>query len=80
MVLCVGTAAYDLFFPLEGRLEEDRKYEVPAIQESGGGPAANAAFLLSSWGVPAALACVLGTTSSAAGSSRSSGRRARTCA
>ena len=60
MVLCVGTAAYDLFFPLEGRLEEDRKYEVPAIQESGGGPAANAAFLLSSWGVPAALACVLG--------------------
>ena len=60
MVLCVGTAAYDLFFPLEGRLEENRKYEVPSIHESGGGPAANAAYLLSGWGVPAALACVLG--------------------
>jgi sulfofructose kinase len=60
MVLCVGAAAYDLFLPLEGPLQEDRKYEVPAIQESGGGPAANAAFLLNLWGVPAALACLLG--------------------
>ena len=60
MVLAIGTAAYDLFFPLSGWLEENRKYEIPASQESGGGPAANAAFLLSLWGVPAALACVLG--------------------
>jgi sugar/nucleoside kinase (ribokinase family) len=60
MVLAIGTAAYDLFFPLSGWLEENRKYEIPASQESGGGPAANAAFLLSSWGEPAALACVLG--------------------
>lgn len=60
MILCVGTAAYDLFFPLDGRLEENRRYEVPAIHESGGGPAANAAYLLSGWGVPAALAYVLG--------------------
>ena len=60
MVLAIGTAAYDLFFPLSGWLEENRKYEIPASQESGGGPAANAAYLLSLWGVPAALACVLG--------------------
>ncbi len=60
MVLAIGTAAYDLFFPLSGWLEENRKYEIPASQESGGGPAANAAYQLSLWGVPAALACVLG--------------------
>jgi sugar/nucleoside kinase (ribokinase family) len=60
MVLAIGTAAYDLFFPLAGWLEENRKYEIPASQESGGGPAANAAYLLSLWGVPSALACALG--------------------
>jgi sulfofructose kinase len=60
MVLAIGTAAYDLFFPLAGWLEENRKYEIPVSQESGGGPAANAAYLLSLWGVPSALACVLG--------------------
>jgi len=60
MVLAIGTAAYDLFFPISGWLEENRKYEIPASQESGGGPAANAAYLLSLWGVRAALACVLG--------------------
>jgi sugar/nucleoside kinase (ribokinase family) len=60
MVLAIGTAAYDLYFPLAGWLEENRKYEIPASQESGGGPAANAAFLLSLWGVRAALACALG--------------------
>ncbi len=60
MVLAIGTAAYDLFFPLSGWLEENRKYEISESRESGGGPAANAAYLLSRWGVPAALACVLG--------------------
>jgi sugar/nucleoside kinase (ribokinase family) len=60
MVLCVGAAAYDLFFPLAGWLEENRKYEIASSRESGGGPAANAAYLLSRWGVGAALACVLG--------------------
>ena len=60
MVLAIGTAAYDLFFPLSGWLEENHKYEIAASQESGGGPAANAAYLLSLWGEPAALACVLG--------------------
>jgi sulfofructose kinase len=60
MVLAIGTAAYDLFFPLAGWLEENRKYEIPASRESGGGPAANAAYLLSLWGVPSALACALG--------------------
>ncbi len=60
MVLAIGTAAYDLFFPLSGWLEENHKYEIPASRESGGGPAANAAYLLSLWGEPAALACLLG--------------------
>jgi sugar/nucleoside kinase (ribokinase family) len=60
MVLAIGTAAYDLFFPLSGWLQENRKYQIPSSRESGGGPAANAAYLLSLWAVPAALACVLG--------------------
>ena len=60
MVLAIGTAAYDLFFPLSGWLEENHKYEIAASQESGGGPVANAACLLSLWGAPAALACLLG--------------------
>src|SRR4030042_943758 len=56
MVLAIGTAAYDLFFPLSGWLEENHKYEIAASQESGGGPAGDAAYLLSPWGEPAALA------------------------
>jgi sulfofructose kinase len=60
MVLAIGTASYDLFFPIAGWLEENHKYEIPASRESGGGPAANAACLLSLWGAPSALACTLG--------------------
>lgn len=60
MVLCIGHAAWDLLYPLESFPEEDAKYIVPAIVESPGGPACNAAFLLGQWGVPAALVATLG--------------------
>jgi sugar/nucleoside kinase (ribokinase family) len=74
MVLAIGTAAYDLYFPLAGWLEENRKYEIPASQESGGGPAANAAYLLSLWEVPAAWPARWATTCTAGASWRSSAR------
>ncbi len=59
-VLCIGTAAFDINLPLEDFPEENRKYEIRRSFETGGGPAANAASLLSKWGVSAALACVIG--------------------
>jgi sulfofructose kinase len=49
-VLCIGHAAYDVILPLAHFPVEDRKYALPHKRECGGGPAANAAFLLAKWG------------------------------
>jgi len=59
-VLCIGHACVDMnvlvpFFP-----RENGKQEISHLQESGGGPAANAAYLLSAWGVPTAFAGLVG--------------------
>ena len=59
-VLCIGHACVDMnvlvpFFP-----RENGKQEITRLQESGGGPAANAAYLLSAWGVPTAFAGLVG--------------------
>lgn len=59
-VLCVGHASYDLVVPLPHFPRENAKYVVESVAESGGGPAANAAWLLSSWGANCAFAGVLG--------------------
>jgi sulfofructose kinase len=59
-VLCIGLAGYDLVFPLPEFPREDTKYQTDAMQASGGGPAGNAACLLSRWGRSCGLACVLG--------------------
>ena len=59
-VLCIGHAAWDLIYPLQEFPEEDRKYTVPRIHESPGGPACNAAFLLGRWGIPVSLVATLG--------------------
>jgi sulfofructose kinase len=45
---------------VDGYPAENSKAETELLIESGGGPAANAAWLLASWGVPAALAAVMG--------------------
>jgi len=58
--LCVGQATWDLCFIVEGYPAENAKAETEVLIESGGGPAANASWLLASWGVPTALATVLG--------------------
>ena len=53
--VCIGHAAWDLVFTLDGALVEDQKYRARDLIQSGGGPAANAACLLSRWGLAVAL-------------------------
>jgi sugar/nucleoside kinase (ribokinase family) len=59
-VLCVGHAAWDISALVDDYPAEDSKCETRALLECGGGPAANAAWLLSSWGVACALAATVG--------------------
>lgn len=59
-VLCIGHAAYDVVLPLPQFPEEDVKYVLEEKNECGGGPGANAAYLLAKWGVPAGFMGQLG--------------------
>jgi sugar/nucleoside kinase (ribokinase family) len=58
--LCIGHAAWDLCMQVDGYPTENSKTETHLLLESGGGPAANAAWLLAHWGVPTTLATVIG--------------------
>lgn len=58
--LCVGHAAWDLYMYVSGYPAENSKSETDLLMESGGGPAANAAWLLRRWGVPTGLAALVG--------------------
>lgn len=58
--LCIGHAAYDLCMSVAAYPAENSKTQTDSLLESGGGPAANAAWLLARWGVPTALAAVVG--------------------
>jgi sulfofructose kinase len=60
-VLCVGHASWDISFFLDGYPAENGKCEVRTMLEYGGGPAANAAFLLTRWGVHCGIAAAIGT-------------------
>ena len=59
-VLCIGHAAWDLSVLLPSYPAENTKSETETLVECGGGPAANAAWLLSRWGLACALAASLG--------------------
>ena len=59
-VLAIGHAAYDLCMVVDAYPPENSKAQTEILIESGGGPAANAAWLLARWGVPVALAGVIG--------------------
>ncbi len=59
-VLCVGHAAWDLIVRVPELPAEDTKVEATGLSESGGGPAANAAYLLAAWGVRCGFAGVVG--------------------
>jgi sulfofructose kinase len=54
-VLCIGHAAFDVVLPMDQFPAENKKYALDVKLESGGGPAANASFLLSGWGVGTAF-------------------------
>lgn len=59
-VLCVGHAVYDISLMLDGYPEENTKVKIDTSLEAGGGPASNAAYLLSKWGVCCAFAGLVG--------------------
>jgi len=61
--LCIGHAAWDLSMRVDAYPAENSKTETDLLVESGGGPAANAAWLLGYWGLPTALAAMLGQDS-----------------
>ena len=59
-LLCVGHATFDLTMFLPEFPPEDSKLEIRDLLESGGGPAANAAYLASLWGCSTAFAGLIG--------------------
>jgi sugar/nucleoside kinase (ribokinase family) len=58
--LCIGHAAFDLSVFVESFPVEDSKCEIRELLEGGGGPAANAAYLLSAWGLRCGFAGLVG--------------------
>jgi sugar/nucleoside kinase (ribokinase family) len=59
-VLCVGHAAYDISFFVDQYPQENSKCVTEVLQEDCGGPASNAAYLLSKWNVACAFAGLVG--------------------
>jgi sulfofructose kinase len=59
-ILCLGHASFDLSVPVDAFPAENSKCETRDLLEAGGGPAANAAYLLSSWGVRCGFAGLVG--------------------
>jgi len=59
-ILCIGHAAFDLSVFVESFPHENSKCETTELRESGGGPAANAAYLLSAWGARCGFAGLIG--------------------
>jgi sugar/nucleoside kinase (ribokinase family) len=59
-VLCIGHAAWDRIITVAEMPAEDAKTEAIDLSESGGGPAANAAYLLAKWGSRTSFAGVVG--------------------
>jgi sulfofructose kinase len=60
-ILCIGNASYDINIPLEKFPQENTKIEISSLFEEGGGPASNAAFLLSKWGTLCSFAGLVGS-------------------
>ena len=50
-VLCIGHATYDVVIPIENYPIENTKNRVDNSICCGGGPSANAAYLLAKWGI-----------------------------
>lgn len=59
-ILCIGHSAYDITLPMKDFPVENNKYGTNLKIEGGGGPAANAAYLLSKWGLDTTYIGLLG--------------------
>ncbi len=59
-ILCIGHSAYDVTIAMDHYPIENKKYHIDTIYENGGGPANNAAYLLTKWGLPSYYAGVVG--------------------
>lgn len=59
-VLCIGHATYDITIPLEKFIKENTKNRLEGLIECGGGPANNAAYLLSKWGIDTTFLGIVG--------------------
>ena len=59
-VVCAGHSAYDIFMYLDNFPAENTKSATELMLEAGGGPAGNAAYLLSKWGIRCAYAGLVG--------------------
>ena len=59
-ILCLGHISYDITFPVEKFLTENKKIRVKERIECGGGPASNAAYLLGKWGSEVYIAGLVG--------------------
>lgn len=59
-VLCIGHATYDVVIPVSKYPVENTKSRVDECIYCGGGPAANAAYLLSKWGIDSYFCGVIG--------------------
>lgn len=58
--ICVGHSTYDTTLPMNEYPVENIKYRINKHIECGGGPASNGAYLLAKWGIPTAIASVIG--------------------
>ena len=59
-VLCIGHASYDITCPVNEYPIENVKHRLNEVYEAGGGPAANAAYLLGKWGIETYFAGAVG--------------------
>ena len=58
--VCIGHAAYDITLPVDSYPIENKKVRISPGVECGGGAAANAAYLLSKWGMDTYFVGVVG--------------------
>ncbi len=59
-IICIGHAAYDITLPMESYPIENTKVRIAPGVECGGGAAANAAYLLSKWGMDTSFIGMVG--------------------
>ncbi len=59
-IICIGNTSYDITAYIDGYPEENMKYMSHEFNECGGGPAANASYLIAKWGEKSVLVSLTG--------------------